>query len=198
VSLFEGADVVVARGVTAMPQLLDFCAPFARPGGWFVAQKAAQVAKVLEDPVSSDAIPGAAPANKGAAVREAAKQHAADTPAFLQAVAALAGAPFTPAGDASLPVDNVNHEIVEARPLLAAHGLSPYAFVNCEPFFAGPLEAAPAGQPEDAALEQVRFLAIMEKLRSVPPRAGAGAGPGAGKASAGGRPDGRGRGRGRR
>lgn len=40
-------DLVLARAVAALPTLLEYCAPFVRPGGWIIAPKKGDLAEEL-------------------------------------------------------------------------------------------------------------------------------------------------------
>ena len=45
----ERFDVAVARAVARLPVLAEFCLPFVRVGGWFVAMKGPEAEKELEE-----------------------------------------------------------------------------------------------------------------------------------------------------
>lgn len=47
--LREQFDVAVARAVARLPVLAEFCLPFVRVGGWFVAMKGPEVGKEIEE-----------------------------------------------------------------------------------------------------------------------------------------------------
>ncbi len=118
--MHEGFTVVVARGVTNMPELLGFCAPFVKKNGWFIAQKAAQIHKVLNDDGSETTEDGGRseiPAdvseirNKGEQVRLMAKLHASN-PHFRDSLVKILKDGYNPGGAPSADYDNISHEIM--------------------------------------------------------------------------------------
>lgn len=58
----ERFDLAVARGVAALSPLAEYCLPFVRPGGWFVAMKGPRAEEELADGArAASALGGAAP-----------------------------------------------------------------------------------------------------------------------------------------